>query len=73
MEEKKGRYTAVVVDTINQAMNDTYVEYQHEIGKPGFDIWRDYSVEVLYLYQYIRSLKGAIIVQVLGREGKKIS
>lgn len=65
----KQKYTAVVVDTINQAMNDTYVEYQHEFGRPGFDIWRDYSVEVLYLYQFIRGLPGAIIVQVLGREG----
>lgn len=63
------RYTSVVVDTINQAMNDTYVEYQHEFGRPGFDIWRDYGVEVLYLYQFIRSLKGALIVQVLGKEG----
>lgn len=62
-------YNAVVVDTINQGMTDTYVDYQHEFGKPGFDVWRDYGVEVLYLYSYIRSLKDAMIVQVVGLEG----
>lgn len=63
------QYNAVIIDTINQAMNDTYVEYQHEFGKPGFDIWRDYGVEPLYLYQYIKSLKDAVITQIIGQEG----
>lgn len=69
MSANKEKYSSAVVDTINQAMNDTYVEYQHEYGRPGFDIWRDYSVEVLYFYQFVRSLPGAVLVQVLGREG----
>lgn len=63
------KYNAVIVDTLTQAINDTYVEYQHEVGKPGFDMWRDYGIEPLWLYQYIRGLKGAVIVQVLGTEG----
>lgn len=63
------KYNAVVLDTLNQAMNDTYVEYMKEQGNPSFDVWRDYGVEALYLYSYIRSLKGAIIVQIIGLEG----
>lgn len=32
-------------------------------------MWRDYGVEVLYLYSFIRSLPGAVIVQIIGPEG----
>lgn len=63
------RYSAVILDTMTQVLNDTYTEYQHDKGKPGFDEWRDYGVEPLYFYQFIRTLPGAIIVQVLGTEG----
>lgn len=63
------RYNAVVVDTLTQVMTDTYVQHEKEVGLSAREDWRNYGIEVMYLYQFVRSLQGAIIVQVLGLEG----
>lgn len=61
-------YSSVVLDTLNSIQNNKFVEYMREKGKPGFDEWRDYGVEVLDLYTYAKGL-GIDIVQILGKEG----
>lgn len=67
-EEKTGGYTSIIIDTLNALQNNSYVEYMKEKGNPNFDAWRDYGVELLDLYNFIKSQKGEI-VQILGREG----
>lgn len=62
-------YNAVVVDTLTQVMTDTYVEHEKEVGLSAREDWRNYGIELMYLYQFIRGLEGAVIVQVLGQEG----
>lgn len=66
---KEHKYNAVVLDTLTQVINDTYTEHLKTQGKLGHDEWRDFGVEILNLYMFIRSLSGAVIVQVLGSEG----
>jgi hypothetical protein len=63
------KYECVVLDTLNQPMNDVYVEHMKDKGNPTFDKWRDYGVEVLTLYTFIRNLPGAVLVQITGKEG----
>lgn len=63
------KYNVVVLDTMTQVLNDTYTIDQHDSGTVERTKWRDYGVEPLYLYQFIRSLQDALVVQVIGPEG----
>lgn len=66
-EEKPRMYRTVVIDTLNSLQNDLYLSHLKGIGRVTFDEWKDYAVELLDLYNSIKSK--AVIVQVLGVEG----
>lgn len=64
----EGKYQAVVLDTINALQNNLYLDMMR--GKKGsHDEWKDFGVEILALYDWIKSLPDTIMVQILGVEG----
>lgn len=71
IKESKGKpgYRTVVIDTINQIQNDLYVQLLNNKSKATFDDWKDFGIEILDLYSFIKSMPNTIPVQVLGYEG----
>jgi hypothetical protein len=67
--KNKQGYRSVIIDTINQIQNDLYIELLKNKGKATFDDWKDFGVEILDLYKFIKSLPNTVPVQVLGYEG----
>ncbi len=67
VEKKEGKYTSVVIDTLNALQNKEYVDHMLKKGSPNFDDWRDFGAEVLQLYNFLK-VRGTI-VQILGSEG----
>ncbi len=67
MSEKK--YRSVIIDTINQVQNDLYVQLLNNKSKATFDDWKDFGVEILDLYSFIKSMPNTVPVQILGYEG----
>jgi hypothetical protein len=66
--EKK--YRVAIIDTINQLMNDLHIKLMEEKGRGAtHDEWRDFGVDVLDLYNFIKSLPNTIPVGILGYEG----
>jgi hypothetical protein len=64
------KYRTVVVDTINQLMNDQHVALMEAKNRGAtYDEWRDFGVDVLDLYHFIKSLPNTIPIQILGYEG----
>lgn len=48
-------------------MNDFFLLELEKKGKPNFDDWRDYGIEILKLYDFLKTY--GEVVQVLGLEG----
>lgn len=70
VEERQKRFRGAILDTLNQIQQDQYTELLRDKGKAGFDEWKDFGVEVMDLYLYIKKqLTGSIIVQISGYEG----
>jgi hypothetical protein len=64
------KFRNVVIDTINQIMNDQHVALMEAKNRGAtYDEWRDFGVDLLDLYNYIKSLPNVVPVQVLGYEG----
>lgn len=68
-EKQEGIYRTVVIDTINQIQNDLYVELLKNKGKATHDDWKDFGIEILDLYNFIKSLPNTVPVAILGSEG----
>ena len=67
IEEKK--YRIIIVDTINQLMNDHHVKLMKDKDRGAtYDEWRDFGVELLDLYNFIKSLPNVVPIQILGYE-----
>lgn len=63
------KFRTVVIDTINQAQNDLYIKLLKDKKRGAtFDDWRDFGVEILDLYAFIKSLPNTIPIQILGYE-----
>ena len=58
IKESKGKpgYRTVVIDTINQIQNDLYVQLLNNKSKATFDDWKDFGIEILDLYSFIKSI-----------------
>lgn len=65
----KPGYRSVIIDTVNQIQNDLYVELIKNKGKATFDDWKDFGIEILDLYKFIKELPNTVPVQILGYEG----
>lgn len=64
------KYRTVIVDTVNQLMNDQHVALMEAKNRGAtYDEWRDFGVDVLDLYHFIKSLPNTIPIQILGYEG----
>jgi len=63
------KYQTVIVDTINQLQNNLYLKLLKDKGKASFDDWKDYGIEILDLYEFIKNLPDTTLIQVLGFEG----
>ena len=64
------KYRTVIVDTVNQLMNDQHVALMEAKNRGAtYDEWRDFGVDVLDLYHFIKSLSNTVPIQVLGYEG----
>lgn len=60
----------VVIDTINQLMNDQHIALMEQKNRgANYDEWRDFAVDILDLYSFIKKLPNAVPIQVLGYEG----
>lgn len=66
---KEAKYTSVIIDTVNQLQNDLFIDLLDKKGKADFDDWKDFGVEILQLFHYIKNTIKADIVLVLGVEG----
>lgn len=64
---KKYRYA--IIDTANSLMNDQYLSLLRTKGKANFDEWRDFALDILELFDFIKRTIQAEIVLVLGVEG----
>lgn len=62
------RFESIVIDTLSQLQNDLYLKLLKEKGRAGFDEWKDFGVEILDFYTFLRE-SDITIVQVLGYEG----
>ena len=66
--EKK--YRVAIIDTINQLQADVHLDLMEKKNRGAtYDEWRDFGVELLDLYNYIKSLPNTIPVAILGFEG----
>lgn len=64
------KFRNVVIDTVNQLMNDQHIALMEAKNRGAtYDEWRDFGVDLLDLYSYVKSLPNAVPVQVLGYEG----
>lgn len=64
------RIRNIVIDTINQLMNDQHIALMEAKGRGAtYDEWRDFGVDLLDLYNYIKSLPNVVPIQILGYEG----
>jgi hypothetical protein len=64
------KFRTIIVDTINQIMNDQYTSLLEAKNRGAtFDEWRDFGVDILDLYNFIKALPNTIPIQILGFEG----
>ncbi len=63
-----GKYRSAILDTIGGLQNALYLEFMR--GKnPTIHDWKDFGVEILDLFDYVKRLEDTVIVLVLGYEG----
>jgi hypothetical protein len=65
-----GKYRSIIIDTINQLMNDQHIALMEAKNRGAtYDEWRDFGVDLLDLYSFIKSLPNTVPIQILGYEG----
>lgn len=70
MAENVKRYRTAIIDTVNQLMNDVHIDLMEKKNRgANYDEWRDFGVDILDLYNFIKSMPNTIPIQVLGYEG----
>jgi len=64
------KFRTIVIDTINQLMMDQHIALMETKNRGAtYDEWRDFGVDILDLYHFIKSLSNTVPIQVLGFEG----
>lgn len=67
-EERIKKYRGAILDTIGGLQNSLFLEFLRS-KNPTMHDWKDFGVEILDLFEFIKSLDDTIIVLVLGYEG----
>lgn len=67
--KEEPKYRSIIIDTLNQLMNDHHTKLMKDKERGAtYDEWRDFGVELLDMYDWIKSLPNVIPIQVLGYE-----
>ncbi len=66
-EEKK--YRSVVVDTINGLQNSLFQKLMADKKTASMHDWKDFGLEILDLFEFVKTLPDTVIVLILGYEG----
>lgn len=64
----EGKYQTVIIDTANGLMNNLYLDLLRTKGKANFDEWRDFALDIIDLYDFLKRLP-CDLVQISGYEG----